>query len=177
MQRFKVDSIASTIVVEANSSVGSIAWEGRFPTGEFEVPLDGSTIVDPEAAIGQLDFDLRYLTSGNIVQDAELQRRMDVRRHPTAHVELRSARAISDHKFELTGMLSLHGRSNPLQGPVEAGFEDQDRLVVRGTQGIDIREFGIPVPNLLMLQIFPEVTVSMVLVGSPAPVAAGGGPG
>lgn len=172
MRRFKLDSIASTIVVEARSSVGPIAWEGRFPTGEFEVAVEDGQIVKPDDAIGQLDFDLRYLTSGNIVQDAELQRRMDVRRHPTAHVELVTATAAADGIFELSGTLSLHGRTRDLQGRVEVSFEGMDRLLVRGTQQIDIRDFGIPVPNLLMLQIYPDVNVSMVLVGSTAPLPA-----
>ena len=58
--------------------------------------------------------------------------------------------------------------SRRLQGTVEiASGLDDGRLVVTGDQALDIRDFDIASPTVLMLRIYPDVRVRLHIEAEP----------
>ena len=168
MRRLRVNPGSSTIVVEARSNVGPIAWEAVGPTGEFAVALSGGSPTTDPPPWGWLELRLDSLTSDNRAYDAELQRRLDTRRHPVARVELREVRRTGNaYRFRVTALLGLHGVEREVDGELEVEVREDDTVLVTGQQQIDIRDFGLPAPSTLMLKVYPDVRVHLVVEGKP----------
>lgn len=170
MRRLRVNPDRSTIVVEARSNVGPIAWEAVGPTGEFSLALgEGAPATTDPPPPAWLELRLDSLTSGNRAYDAELQRRLDTHRHPVARVELREARRASNaHRFHVVALLRLHGVERDVDGELQVEVRDDETVLVTGQQQIDIRDFGLPAPSTLMLKVYPDVRVHLVVEGEPA---------
>lgn len=169
MQRFDIDPVRSTIVVEARSSVGPIVWEAADPRGEFTLALDEGRVEPGTAPAGWLELPLDSLSSGNRVYDAELQRRVDADRHPVARLEVvRVSTGRAAGSFHVGARLEFHGVSREIAGDVEVERLDDGRVVVTGEQMVDIRDFGLPAPTMLMLKVYPDVRVHLVVAGEPS---------
>jgi polyisoprenoid-binding protein YceI len=109
-----------------------------------------------------LTIDISRLTSGNKLYDAELLRRINARRFPTAHVELRECAASGPGaRYRLAGELTIHGETRPAQGTVNIEMLSDRRLVITGEQVFDMRDFAIASPTVLMLRIYPDVRVRL----------------
>ena len=100
------------------------------------------------------------LSSGNALEDRELQRRIDARRFPTIDGELTDAAATParDGRYVVRGDLTFRGVTNTLRG------RDDDRPTSttarcgsRAESTFDIRDFGMEPPRILMLTVAPEV--------------------
>lgn len=141
----------SVVLIEVRSTVGPL----RFGTIGLTGYVDG-------AARGWLEVDVSGLSSGNSVYDAELRRRIDVRRFPTATVDLRGcSQAGMPGLLHLEGDLTFHGVTRPVDGTVKVESGREGRLLVTGEQAFDIRDFAIPSPTVLMLRIYPDVRVRL----------------
>ena len=113
---------------------------------------------------GQIDIDVAGLRSGNGLYDAELLRRIDARRFPTATVELRRLRRQRARRPVPPGRapLTFHGVTETgARGRSSVEGALGDRLVITGEQVFDIRDFAIPSPTVLMLRIYPDVRVRL----------------
>jgi polyisoprenoid-binding protein YceI len=109
-----------------------------------------------------LTIDVASLTSGNKVYDAELHRRIDSRRFPSATVELLECVAGAPAtRYRLHGELTFHGVTRVAEGTVRVESISSDRIVITGEQVFDIRDFEVPSPTMLMLRIFPDVRVRL----------------
>jgi hypothetical protein len=135
-------------VIEADAADG-VAHAGSQPTAHVEVALDG-------------------LRSGNTLYDAELLRRIDARRFPTATIDIASTTAVGANRYRLAGTVSLHGVTREIEGVVGVDVVD-GRLVVTGQQVFDIRDFDVPSPTVLMLRIYPDIRVRLHLEASSTP--------
>jgi polyisoprenoid-binding protein YceI len=117
---------------------------------------------------GRIEVPVATLKSGNPLEDAELQRRIDARRYPTIAGEVRRADAVDDEgRFRVEGEIVFHGVTQKVAGEVQASV-DGERIVVEGEHIFDVREFGIKPPRILMLRVEPDVRVSVKLVAEPA---------
>ena len=84
--------------------------------------------------------------------------------YPTAVVELDQAEAsTTEDRFQLTGRLTFHGVTRTLRGMVGVSLVDDRTLVVTGEETVDIRDFEISSPTILMLKIYPDVRVYLHL--------------
>jgi polyisoprenoid-binding protein YceI len=116
---------------------------------------------------GRLEVPVRSLRSGNALEDAELQRRVDARRFPTIVGEVRDASAVDGAgRFRVEGDLTFHGVTQALAGEVCITF-DGDRIRIEGEQVFDVREYGIKPPRILLLRVEPDVRVSIALAAAP----------
>ena len=143
--------------------MGPIAFETRSIVGEISAQVDDGVVdptVSPNATI---DIGLGELRSGNELYDAELRRRIEAIRYPTCHLELTAAALLGDHRYSLAGELTFHDTTKSVQGSVEVEAPDQRRLLVIGEKTIDIRDFNVAAPSILMLKIYPDVRVQMFL--------------
>ena len=106
--------------------VDPAASQIRFTSRQMGVPVDGafrrfdaSLAFDPEApaaARGQLRIDLASIDTGNREVNEEVVSApwFDVKRHPDARFELRQIQPRGAGRFEVSGVLSLKGASQPL---------------------------------------------------------------
>lgn len=170
-RRFEVVSGRSALLVEAASNVGRIEFGTLALTGSVAVALVDSVIDLDEVPEARLEVDVSSLRSGNAVYDAELLRRIDARRFPSAGVELTGATALpGDGRYLVEGDLTFHGVTRRMRGAVDARVSaGGDELVVDGGQVVDVRDFGLTAPALFMLTVYPVVRVRLHLVA-----AAGG---
>ena len=160
-QRFRLVPERSVVLVEARSSVGPLSFGAVGVSGWFDAAVASGGIRTDVTPHGQLEIDVAGLRSGNRVHDAELLRRIDARRHPSASVELEEWEAGGPGTlYRVRGTLTFHGISRPAQGTVNIEVASE-RLVITGEQVFDIRDFAIPSPTVLMLRIYPDVQVRL----------------
>ncbi len=158
--RFAVDPQRSAILIRARSNVGAIEFGASGVRGDLTVGWEDGAVVDPSGVAARLELDVTTLTSGNSLYDAELMRRVDARLFPVAVVELDWARPVgSEDRFDVAGRVTFHGVTSGLTGAVRVGVLGRRKLVVDGEEVIDIRDFQISAPTMLMLKIYPEVRV------------------
>ena len=164
MSRFRIVPEQSMLAIYARSNVGPIRWEGTDLTGTFAAELAGSSIDVGVASEGHLELPLERLTSGNLVYDAELLRRMEARRYPVATAEMRFLDPVGDqNRYQVQADLTIHGVTRTVTGTV--AIEVQDGVVeIYGEKVVDIRDFDIPAPTVLRLRIYPDVRVRMRLL-------------
>jgi PadR family transcriptional regulator, regulatory protein PadR len=162
MSRFVLDPERSAVLIDARSTVGPICFGSTGVTGSLYAAMgDGgvSTEIPPS---GGLTIDMRGLSSGNKLYDAELHRRINSRRFPTAKVELKECTpSAPGWRYRLRGELTFHGITRRTEGTVQIEAASDDRIVVSGEQAFDIRDFALPSPTMLMLRIFPDVRVRL----------------
>jgi polyisoprenoid-binding protein YceI len=164
---FHVVPEQSALLVEARSSAGPITFgtmtlDGR---AEFATSPDIDSLVPISA---YLAIPVSGLVSGNALYDAELRRRLDSRRFPLIAVELHTARSRGGGRYVAEGDLTIHGTTRRLTGSVSLAEQDEDTLLATGSEVVDIRDFDIDLPSVLMLKIYPDVSVQFRLTATRA---------
>jgi polyisoprenoid-binding protein YceI len=152
----------SVVLIDARSSVGPITFGAMGVTGTIVATIvDGRLAADP-APSAHLELDVDRLQSGNSLYDAELMRRIDARRHPNVVLDLQACTALpATGRYQLVGAVRFHGVSRPLDGTVSVEMRSERKLVIRGEQVVDVRDFGVASPTVLMLRVYPDVVVKL----------------
>ena len=161
-RNFVIDTDRSAVLIDVRSTVGPISFGSTGVEGSlFASVVDGAVNTDVPPS-GWLTVEVRALTSGNKLYDAELHRRVNSRRFPSARVELRDCTPSSPgSRFRLRGELTFHGVKRQTEGTVYVESLSEDRIVISGEQVFDMRDFAVPSPTVLMLRIFPDVRVRL----------------
>jgi polyisoprenoid-binding protein YceI len=165
MPRFEFDPTASLMSLDGRSTLHPIHAETAGPTGwiEADIALDTG-----QAAVhaGCLQIPLAGLSSGNALYDAELRRRLDVRRYPEA------TGVMSDWQpsgqpgtYRVKGDVTFRGVTRTVEDDMSLSAEDNRTVILSGTRIFDVRHFGMNPPRLLAVRVYPEVTISVSLVG------------
>jgi len=161
-KRFRLVPERSVVLIEVRSTVGPLSFGAIGLTGSVEATVIDGVLRTEVAPTGRLEIAIAELRSGNNLYDAELLRRIDARRFPTAKVELRECAASGPGtRYGLKGELTFHGVTRPAEGTVDVHAVSDERLVVTGEQVFDIRDFSIPSPTVLMFRIYPDVRVRL----------------
>jgi polyisoprenoid-binding protein YceI len=152
----------SAVLIEARSSVGPITFGALGISGTITVHAVGDEVTADDATAAHLEIPVSALSSGNGLYDAELRRRVDATRFPTATLDLdRCLVAGSGDHLVLEGRIGFHGVTRMLQGPVAALIPRPGCLTAEGEQVLDIRDFGVSSPTVLMFRIYPQVVVKL----------------
>jgi PadR family transcriptional regulator PadR len=160
--RFRIVPDRSVVLIEARSTVGPIRFGAMGLTGEIEVDMLGGEICCDTAPRARLEIAVDELRSGNGLYDAELLRRIDARRFPRVTLNLQECIAIgSGDRFRLAAAVTFHGVTRPLRGTVGLKLLSDRKLVVTGDHALDVRDFQLPSPTVLMLRIYPDVRVNL----------------
>ena len=160
--RFRLVPERSVALIEARSTVGPITFGAIGVIGTIEVGLQNGSVRPERPPTAHIEIKVDDLRSGNRLYDAELHRRIDARRHPTVTLDLRDCRPAGvPNRYRLAGDMKLHGVSRPLQGTVSVTTTSNNRLVISGEEVLDIRDFDIASPTVLMLRIYPDVRVQL----------------
>jgi polyisoprenoid-binding protein YceI len=166
LTRYTLDSVRSCVWVSGRSSLHPINTETRGITGWFEAATraDGSLDLDQHVS-GELELAVERLTSGNQLYDRELRRRMDAKRFPTiagrlTHISLQGAHP----DYMVTGQVSFHGKTRTFAHDMQIEALDEG-IALTGEDVFDIREFGMKPPSMLMVRVYPEISVKVELHG------------
>lgn len=91
----------------------NVPVEGKFGKFKSTVKLDTDKI---EAAKGSIEIELASIDTGSKESNEEVagKKWFDTKQFPVAKFELKKAKKISDTKIELTGDLSIKGKTKPL---------------------------------------------------------------
>ena len=67
----------------------------------------------------------------------------------------------------MTGDIVFHGKTRSFEHAMEIRIGD-DEVALTGDYVFDIREFGMNPPSMLMIRVYPEITVRVELYGTRA---------
>lgn len=152
--------------INARSSVHPIhsSTEGLEGYVDLELGPDGGVdLAAPPAA--QLSLPVSRLSSGNRMEDRELQKRIDARRYPTINGVLEQMeRTGLDGNYQVSGEITFRGVSRPHQDQMTIHRVDSQTIQLAGKSRFDIREFGMEPPRILILKVDPEVEVQVDIV-------------
>lgn len=168
-ERFTVLADSSALLIEARSTVGPITFGTTSLSGTFEGSLRGRQVETEPAPSGSLAVEVASLRSDNTVYDAEVRRRLNAKRFPVIRADLHTIRPGPGSRYDVTGGLTIHGTTRELTGSVEIDLLPDGSLVAHGEHIIDIRDFDIALPTVLMLRIYPDVTVRFRLCATREP--------
>ena len=158
---FRLVPERSVLMVDVRSTAGPISFGAKGLTGFIEADVVGDAVLTDPPPAAHIDFAVNGLRSGNSVYDAELLRRIHVRRFPLVGLDLRECVAASGTgRYRLAGELTFHGVTRPVDGSVRIEVEP-GRLLVSGEQAFDVRDFGLTCPSMLMLRFYPDVRVRL----------------
>jgi polyisoprenoid-binding protein YceI len=165
MPRFEFDPTASLMSLEGRSTLHLIHAEAVGLTGWIEANIALDT---GQAAVqsGRLRVPLTELSSGNALYDAELRRRLDVRRYPEATGMMSDWQPTGrPGTYRVKGDVTLRGVTRSVEDDMSLSMEDDRTVILSGTRVFDVRDFGMDPPRLLAVRVHPEVTISVALVG------------
>lgn len=165
MTRYRVHPSESLVTVEVKSTLHDSHIRSAGLTGfiDGELGRDGRPdLAKPHRAV--LRLPVSALRSGNPLQDVEMERRMDTRRHPNIGVKVTTvAPTRSKQRYRATADVTAKGRTVTVEREISIIVED-GQLVVEGNHVFDMRDFGISPPRLLLLKVEPEARVSVRVV-------------
>ncbi len=167
--RYTFDSARSCVWVSGRSSLHPINTETRGLTGWFEASFrdDGALDLDQRVA-GQLELSVERLTSGNQLYDRELRRRIDAKRYPIIGGQVTHVVANGAHPYYLVvGDVSFHGKTRSFEHEMQITCADES-VELSGDYVFDIREFGMKPPSMLMVRVYPEISVRVEIHGTRA---------
>jgi hypothetical protein len=163
--RYEFDPSRSTLAIDASSSIHPIHTSAGV-TGWFEITRrDDGSIDGTQPVGGYVQLDISAMRSGNPLVDRETERRLDVRRYPIIDGELVRLAATSDpERFDAVGRLTFHGQTQVVEGSLEIRWTD-DGIELDGTKSLDVTDFGVQPPSLLVVKVHKDITVRLHAVG------------
>jgi polyisoprenoid-binding protein YceI len=165
--RYEFDSVRSCIWISGRSNLHPINTETRGISGWFSATTRADGSLDLDAPVsGRLELAVERLTSGNVLYDRELKRRIDAARYPTIVGEITRVRAGTAHPaYMVSGDIAFHGKTHSFEHEMLIEVHDQS-VLLSGDDVFDIREFGMKPPSMLMIRVYPEIAVRVELHGT-----------
>lgn len=161
--RYRVIPDRSLLRAEARSSIHPIVVETRGLGGTVEAEIeDGAvTLTVPF----RVEIDAERLRSGTALVDGELQRRLETRKFPRVVGAVRETEQRgASSRWILRGDLTLHGVTRATDAEVAVRVIDDRTIEIEGEKVIDMRDYGLHPPRLLLLRVHPDVKVRARLV-------------
>ena len=161
MATFRIVSERSRLLAEARSSLHPIRGDFAGVVGDIEVETAQGRLdlrVPPKARV---ELDVGSLKTGNMLYDRELERRLEVRKYPQVRAVVLEVKTLgAAGRYHVRGSLAFHGRTQSVEGEVSVRIlDDGATLEVEGEKTLDMRDFGLEPPEILMLRVYPEVRV------------------
>jgi polyisoprenoid-binding protein YceI len=160
--------------VTARSTVHPLSIQAYGMEGWIEVGFGADGIDAGVPAAGRLSLEVDRLTCGSRVEDAEMRRRIDARRHPTIEGVVTGIGPASEApgRYLVHGDLTFHGvtRSYKEEMWIEV---DGGHVRLDGFARFDLRDFGVRPPRLPFLRFEPMVDVRVEVVAVVDSVADG----
>jgi polyisoprenoid-binding protein YceI len=169
--RYSFDSVRSCVWISGRSSLHPINTETRGISGWFEAaPRSDGSLDLAHPVRGQLFLAVERLSSGNQLYDRELRRRIDAERYPTITGSLTRITLTGDRHphYLVAGDVDFHGKTRSFEHEMRIDVHD-DEVRLSGEDVFDIRAFGMRPPSMLMVRVYPQISVRIELVGRALP--------
>jgi polyisoprenoid-binding protein YceI len=165
MGSYKIVPERSKLWAEARSSLHPIKVESNAVEGSLELEVASGHADLSKTPKGSIALHVESLKTGNRLEDRELERQLQVRKYPRIRGEVREVAALDGgRRYRVRGDLTLRGVTKSLEGEVTLQVIDDRTVQVEGEKTIDVRDFGLQPPKILMLQVYPEVRIRARLV-------------
>jgi polyisoprenoid-binding protein YceI len=165
MARFRVNTAQSTVKVglRVNFHTSHVNADALSGVIECEVDEHGIPRLDrPYSA--ELTLPVDAIKSGNGIQDLEMRRRFDASRYPTINARVTHGEALKgEGRYRAVAQVTMHGQTREIQGDVQLGVKGRT-LTIDGQQVINMKEFGIDPPRLIILKVEPDVDLQVHIV-------------
>jgi polyisoprenoid-binding protein YceI len=163
--RYRVVPERSKLWVDARSSVHPIKVESNAVEGSLELEVVEGRADLASAPKGSIAVDVESLKTGSKLEDRELERQLQARKYPRVRGEVREVTALNGGgRYRVRGDLSLRGVTKSIEGEVTLQTLDEKTVQVDGEKTLDVRDFGLQPPKILMLQVYPEVRIRARIV-------------
>lgn len=160
MARYEIIPERSPLAAEARSSVHPIRVEATGFQGYLDLELADGRLDLAAPVGGHVEFPADRVKTGNRLYDYELDRRLDVRRYPRMTGDVREIRPrVGGNGYRMRGDLTFHGVTRSVEGDLRVRPLDDQTIEVEGELQLDMRDFGLEPPKLLMLRVHPDVRV------------------
>ncbi len=166
MSRYEIDPDRSEVRIAARSSLHPIDAVTHGLEGFFEAELDDRGSIDLSVPpTGRLELPVERLTSGNSLYDREMKRRIDARKFRTIEGELKDMKpAAESGRYLVGGDVTFRGVTRHFEDEMSFRVLEEDGISLEGSHVFDIREFGMEPPKIMMLKVYPDVSVSVKIV-------------
>jgi len=162
--RYRILPARSRVWIEARSNVHAINTAAHGLEGWLEIDMGDHKITGLESQ-GRVEFPVANLKSGNGMEDREMQRRIDARRHPTIAGDLRIMKATPEPmRYLVGGDVTFRGVTRNYEDEMTLENIDDRTIGLRGESTFDIRDFGMEPPRILLLRVQPEVVVRVEII-------------
>lgn len=165
MPQFRVNTSQSTVKVGLRINLHPSHIDAAGLTGVIECELDdkGQPRLDqPYSADLALPVDA--IKSGNGIQDREMRRRFDASRYPTITARVTDGEALDgDGRYRAVAQLTMHGQTREISGEIQLHV-NATTISIDGQQVINVKDFGIDPPRLIILKVEPEVDLRVHIV-------------
>ncbi len=161
MSRYLISPDRSHVWIDAKSNVHPI----HSSTGGLEGFVDlafasGGGVDMTVTCSAELSLAVSLLSSGNRMEDRELQKRIDARKFPTIKGVLGSIEpSEATGTYRVGGDITFRGVSHHHEDLMQIASVDADTIQLQGQTRFDIREYGMDPPRVLMLRVEPEVDI------------------
>ncbi len=167
MARFEVNTAQTTVQVGLRVNLHPSHVNANALTGFIECELDdqGKPRLD-QPYRAELALPVEAIKSGNGLQDREMRRRFDTSRYPTITAVVTHGEALDgEGRYRATARLTLHGVTKDITGDVQVTANGRT-LTIDGLQVINIKDFGIDPPRLIILKVEPDVDLQVHIVAA-----------
>ena len=164
-KRYEIDADRSSVAIVASSSVHDIHADAPGPSGWIELSGTPGRFGPKTTLSGELQVEAGGMKADNPLVEREMKRRIDARRHPVISGEASGVGSAGGDQIELTGEITFLGSAREVEGTLTVVVEGHG-LHITGSQVIDVRDWGLKPPKLLMLKVHPEVTVTIDLLAT-----------
>jgi polyisoprenoid-binding protein YceI len=159
--RYTIAPERSHVWIDARSNLHPIHSSTDGLEGYVDLALSPEGSVDLSApTTGQLSLSVDRLSSGNRIEDRELQKRINARRFPTIEGVLSEIKPSDENgSYRVSGDVTFRGVSCRHEDLMTIRSVDAQTIALGGASHFDIREFGMEPPRMLMLKVEPEVDI------------------
>jgi YceI-like domain len=164
--RYRIIPERSHVWVEARSSIHPIRSKTNGLEGfvDLEMTPDGAVGLSSRLA-GRLSLAVIRLSSGNPMEDREMQRRVDAGKYPSIEGVLdHLTPAGEDGSYRVGGDVTFRGVARHYEDKMTVTVLDADTVQLEGQSQFDIRDFGMQPPRVLMFRVEPQVAVKVQIV-------------
>ena len=145
----------------------------RVETSGLEGYLEAES-VDGGVRLGlpiHVELESSLIRSGNALLDGELERRLEVRKYRRVVGEARELKTLDPAAglYWVRGDLTLHGVTRVLDAHLTLRTLSDGAFELAGERAIDMRDFGLTPPKLLIFRVYPEVQLRLRLVALSEP--------
>jgi polyisoprenoid-binding protein YceI len=163
--RFVVDTAQSTVQVGLRVNLHPSHINANALAGYIECEIDdqGKPRLD-QPYRAELTLPVDAIKSGNGIQDREMRRRFDISRYPEITAVVTHGEALDgEGRYRATAQLTMHGVTKDITGDLTLGVSGTT-MTVDGQQVMNVKDFGIDPPRLIILKVEPDVDLQVHIV-------------